>query len=154
MSEDTSDTVAVGGTEYPFDELQMAFESYDGKTTKRGHVILTPDGWDGDNDILVVNLQAGTYDHVPEQVIDKALEDALEQSFVEYVRENVSMAEHEAVADDTSFDATIVDDDNQWVSHGTFEDIEMADGVRVREVEYDNLSDELLIHLKDTREGE
>lgn len=151
MVEDTSETVEVLGVTFPKDDLEQALDAYDelGHLASRGNVVIVDDEFI-DSDLAVFNLDTGDYTHASPDEIREALDS--EQSFADYVRENVSMASHEDVIESLSFDATIVDDHNQWLSYGTLTDIQGTDGITIGEIEYMHEKDELQVSLKDTRE--
>jgi hypothetical protein len=148
---DETETVEVLGVVFPKDDLARALDAYDelGHLANYGNVVVVDDEFI-DSDVAVFNLDTGDYTHASPDEIREALDS--EQSFADYVRDNVSMASHEHVIESLSFDATVVDDHNQWLSCGTLANIQGTDGITIAEIEYTHEKDELQVSLEDTRE--
>jgi hypothetical protein len=188
MSEDTSDTVAVGDryeTEFDgvavettpdadkyigqigsvgisetecraliekLDDWPQCGEQYELVDSDTPTTIYLGRNWDGS---YTVNggshtLSRGEMRQACEWLLDEYVDDT---SFPEYVRENVTLAEHEYVQPRGN-NAMIVDGLNYSITISTFRDIQDDDGIRILSIQYSDVQDELIVRLKDTREGE
>lgn len=151
MVEDTSETVEVLGVVFPKDDLAGALDAYNelGHLANNGNVVVVDDEFI-DSDVAVFNLDTGDYTHASPDEIREALD--IEQSFTEYVRDNVSLADHEEVNTRPDDDrAMIADGVNATVTLSTFRDIRDDDGIEIVHVKYSDYNSELQIKLQDVR---